>query len=225
MRAANLDKGIKAMDFQLKKTRIIILHYLLENINGLDRSQIRTLADAVLTRRDNQTILGLLKVAGKEDTKGSATTGSGGFFNTAKGYVKSVRNTVSDTVTSVTGKSSKPTREEALLREANNFATTVSDSRFLSELNAAPAHECLNDAVAEAKETAFACLRNQVESLVDGIGQQIFAIQKTDCDKQIQREVTSGEEKELGVLRSEFVHRLEDLTRDRSRSYVHSSFE
>ena len=220
MCAANLDKGIKAMDFQLKKTRIIILCYLLDNINGLDRSQIRTLADAVLIHRDNQTIFGLLKVARNEDTKGSTTTGSGGIFNPAKAPAK---NMGIDTFTP--GKSFKQTREEALLREANYFATTVSDTRFLSELNTAPVHECLRDAAAEAKKTAFACLRNQVESLVDGIGQQIFAIQKADCDKQIQREVTNGEEKELGVLRSEFVHRLEDLTRDRSRSYVHSSFE
>jgi len=105
-----------------------------------------------------------------------------------------------------------------MLREANNFATSVSDTRFLSLLNAARVHECLRDAVADAEETACACLRNQVESLVDGIGQQIFTIQKAECEKQIQREVTSGGEKELGVLRSEFVHQIEDLTRDRSRS-------
>ena len=198
------------MDFHLKKGRILVLGYLLENINGLDESQVRTLADAVLIHRDNQTVLGLLKVAGKEDDKVST---SGRIFN----YVKTKNPFTWG------GKGPKPTREEAMLREASNFASTVSDTHFLSEFNGAPAHECLRDAAADAKETAFACLRIQVESLVGGIGQQIFTIQKAECEKQIQREVTSGEEKELGVLRSEFVHRLEDLTRDRSRTYVHSS--
>ena len=200
------------MDFQFKKGRILVLYHLLENINGLDSSQVRTLADAVLIHRNNQAILGLLKVAEKDD-KGST---SGGYFNAAKERVKNSLGI---------GKGSKSTREETMWREANNFATSVSDTRFLSELNTARVHECLRGAVAEVEETAFACLRNQVDSLVDGIGQQIFTTQKAECEKQIQREVTSGEEKELGVLRSGFVHQIEDLTRDRSRSYVHISLE
>jgi hypothetical protein len=208
-RAANLEKVFTSPEFQFKKERVLILMYLLENTNGLDKNQIGHLADAVLIRRNLQTVLGLLKIAGKKD-KGST---SGGSVNSAKELRK---------ITFGTAKRSEPTREEAMWREANNFATSVSDTRFLSELNAARVHQCLRDAVAEVEETAFACLRNQVESLVDGIGQQIFTIQKAECERQIQRDVTSGEEKELGVLRSRFVHQIEDLTRDRSRSYVHS---
>lgn len=204
------------MDFRFKKERILTLSFLLENVNGLDRSQVRTLADAVLTHRNNATILGLLKVATKEE-KGST---SGGYFNF---NLQSAKERVKTTLG--IGKGSKLTREEEMWRAANNIAASVSDALFLSQFNNAPVDECLRDAVAEAKETAFACLRNQVESLVGGIGQQIFTIQKAECDKQIQRQVTSGEEKELDVLRSKFVHQIEDLTRDRSRSYVHSSFE
>ena len=212
IRAAELEKGFKAPEFQFKKGRVLILKYLLENTNGLDKNQIGHLADAVLIRRDLQSVLGLLKIAGKKD-KGST---SGGSVNSAKELRK---------VTFGTAKRSEPTREEAMWREANNFATSVSDTRFLSELNVARVHECLRDAIAEVEETAFACLRNKVESLVDGIGQQILTIQKAECEKQVQREVTSEEEKELGVLRSGFVHQIEDLTRDRSRSYVHSTPE
>ena len=173
------------------------------------------MADAVLIHRDNQTILGLLKVAGnlKED-RGST---SGGYFSSLAAAKERMKTTFG------MGKGSKPTREEAMWKEASNFATSVSDARFLAELNATRVHECLRDAVAEAEETAFACLRNQVESLVDGIGQQIINNQKAECEKQIQREVASGEEKEFEVLRSEFVQLIENLTRDRSRSYVHSS--
>ncbi|KAF8488922.1 hypothetical protein F5888DRAFT_1622603, partial [Russula emetica] len=74
----------------------------------------------------------------------------------------------------------------------------------------------------EAEETAYAYLRNLIESLVDDIGKQIFSIQKEECDRQILRDVTSGEDKELGILRSEFVHLIEDSTRERCRSYVTS---
>src|SRR5712672_536278 len=82
IRAANLEKAIKAPEFQLKKGSILVLKYLLERTNGLDRDQIRNLADAVLTstRRDLQSVFGLLKIAGKED-KGST---SGGYVNAAK---------------------------------------------------------------------------------------------------------------------------------------------
>jgi hypothetical protein len=211
LRAANLEKGIKAPEFQFKKERILILKYLLENTNGLDRDQIRNLADAVLIRRDLQSVLGLLKTAGKED-KGST---SGGYFNlsAAKERIKT---------TFGTGKGSKPTREEAMWREANNFAASVSDSRFLLQLHA---NECLHDATVEAEETAYAYLKTLIESLVDGIGRQIFLIQKEECDRQILRDVTSGEDKDLGILRSGFVHHIEDLTREHCRSYVHNSLE
>jgi hypothetical protein len=212
IRAANLEKGIKAPDFQFKKERILILKYLLENTNGLDRDQIRNLAGAVLTRRDLQSVLGILKTAGRED-KGSA---SGGYVNAAKERLK---------FTFGMTKGSKPTREEAMWREANNSAASVSDSRFLSQLHAAPVNEYLHDATVEAQETAYAYLGNLTETLVDAIGRQIFSIQKEECDKQVQRDVTSAEDKELCVLRSEFVHRIEDSTREHCRSYVHNSLE
>jgi len=211
IRAANLEKGIKAPEFQFKKERILILKYLLENTDDLDRDQIRNLADAVLIPHDFQSVLRLLKIAGKEDK------GSGGFLDTAKDRIR--------IITFGMARGSKPTREEAVWREANNFAASVSDSRFLLQLHAAPVNECLHDATVEAEETAYTYLRNRIESLVDGIGKQIFSIQKEECNKQILRDVTSGEDKELGILRSEFVHHIEDSTREHCRSYVHNSLE
>jgi len=79
--------------------------------------------------------------------------------------------------------------------------------------------------VAEVAETAYACLTTAVESLVSSTGQQILSTQKEECDKQIQREVGHAEVKELGILRSDFVRQIEDLTRQRSRSYVHHILE
>ena len=169
------------------------------------------MADTVLIRRDLQSVLGLLKITGKEDK------GSGGSVDAAKDRIK--------TITFGMAKGSKPTREEAMWREAKNAAASVPDSRFLLQLHAAPVNECLHDATVEAEETAHTYLRNQIESLVDGIGKQIFSIQKDECDRQIQRDVTSGEDKELGILRSEFVHHIEDSTREHCRSYVHNSLE
>jgi hypothetical protein len=214
IRAANLEKGIKASEFQLKKERILILKYLLEKVDGLDRDQVRNLADAVLTRRDLQSVLGILKISGKED-KGSTST-SGGYVNAAKERIK---------ITFGMAKGSKQTREEAMWREANKAAASVSDSRFLLQLQAAPVNEYLRDATVEAEETAYAYLKDRTESLVDGIGKQIFSIQKEECDRQILRDVTSGEDKELGNLRSEFVRLIEDSTREHCRSYVHNSLE
>lgn len=171
------------------------------------------MADAVLIRRDLQSVLGLLKTAGKED-KGS----TGGYVNAAKERLNGLK------ITFGMSKSSKP-KEEAMWRDANNFAASVPDSRFLSQLHATPVDECLHDAIIEAEETAYGYLRDLVESLVDSIGRQILSIQKEECDRQTLRDVTTGEDKELGILRSEFVHRIEDLTREHCRSYVHNILE
>ena len=220
IRAVNLGKGIRAPDFQFKKERILILHYLLMNINGLDRDQIKSLADAVLIRRDMRTVLDLLKAFVKGDKSGA----SGGLLSSAKELFKNSLwmgdegGSSSRRIVSWGSKSTKLTKEETLWRGANNFASSVSDSDFLMQLKTAVLDETLRDASAEAEETACAYLTTVVDNLVSGIGQQILSTQKGECDKQIQREVGSAEEKELGVLRSDFVHQIEDSTRQRSRS-------
>jgi hypothetical protein len=214
IRAANLGNGIKGTEFQYKKERILILRYLLENINGLDRGQMKSLADAVLTRRDEQAVLGLLKVARKED-KGSI---GGGYINAAKDAANGAKGHVKSALG--ISKSSKLTREEALWRDANNFALSVSDSHFLLELSTAPVDEYLHGATADTEETAYACLRELIEFLVDGTGQKILLIQKAEWVKHIEREIVREQDKKLGDLRSDFVRQVEDLSRERSRSYV-----
>ena len=168
------------------------------------------MAEAVLIRRDTQVIYDLLKVARKKD-KDNTTSWS--IVNLAREGVKSI---------SRMSKGSNPTKEEEMWRDANNFASSVSDSRFLVQFKVTPVDECLRDAINEAEETAYNYLRRLIESLVDAIGRNISTIQEAECDKQIQRVVSSDEDKELEILRSEFVHHIEDLTRERSRSYVHT---
>ena len=228
VRAANLGKGIRASEFQSKKERILILHYLLMKISGLERDQIESLADAVLNRWDKRVILDLLKTSVKGDKSGA----SGGFLNSAKEILK-ISFGMGDegssgsrlTVPWGGNKSTKLTKEDTLWNEAKNFSLSISDSDFLTQLKTADLDECLRDATAEAEETAYACLATGVESLVSGIGHQILSTQKGEFDKQIQREVGSVEERELGILRSDFVHQIEDSTRQRSQSYVHHILE
>jgi hypothetical protein len=200
IRAANLDKGIKGTNFQSKKERMLILHYLLENYKGLDTGQTRSLGDAVLHCQDKQKTLELLKGFAKEERSDWGPVSWRG---------KKVL-----------------TKEEAMWRSGNNYATSISDSRFLAYLKTVPDGDFLHDAAVECEETAYECLTTQLDSLVSGIGQQILSIQKDGCDTQVQREVKSEEEKELKVSRAEFVQQMEDLCRERSRSYVaYSSWE
>jgi hypothetical protein len=95
-----------------------------------------------------------------------------------------------------------------------------SHHRYLIHASSHTQH--LRDATVEAEKNAYARLRELID-IVDGIGKEILLIQKAECDKHIQREMASGEEKELGVLRSDFVHQVEDSSRKRSRSYVSHS--
>ena len=192
MRSADLGRGIRAPEFQFKKERILILHYILERTKGLSGSQIRSLADAVLDNRDKQTTLTLLKDMDKSI--------SGFFFSWVP--------------------RSRLSKEEAMWRAASNYASQISDSRFLSDFKANVVSNCLVDAAVEAEGTAYTCLAKQIKSLVSGIHQQIFSSQKEECNKQAKREVKSEEDKELAVLRSGFVHQIEESSRERSRSCV-----
>ena len=105
-------------------------------------------------------------------------------------------------------------------KDANQFALSVSDSRFLSDLKTPAIPECLRGAAVEAENLAYTCLTTQIESLVTGITGQVLSMQKSECEKQIQREVRSSQERELRKLRSEFVRQIEASSRGRSRSYV-----
>ncbi|KAH8980307.1 hypothetical protein EDB92DRAFT_1937150 [Lactarius akahatsu] len=192
-RSADSINSGEATDFQFKKERLLILYYLLENYEGLSASQTRSLGDAVLVGRDKQKTLGILKTFAKGE--------KGGWFSVPWG-----------------NKKSPLSKEEAMWRSANNYATTISDSRFLAHIKTIPVNDFLHDAAVECEETAYDCLATQLDSLVSGISQQILSTQKDECDRQVQREVKSDEEKELKISRAEFVRQIEDLCRERSRS-------
>ena len=110
--------------------------------------------------------------------------------------------------------------EETMWGDAHSYATSMSDLRFLSLIMTIPADKFLHNAAVECEKTAYGCLTTQLDSLATGISQQILLIQKEECNKQVQREVMNEEEKELKVSRIEFVRMIEDLCRNRSRSYV-----
>ena len=190
IRAANLDKGIKGADFKSKKEQMLILHYLLENHEGLDTDQTRSLRDAICLGRDKQKALQLLKCFAKEEDNNRLLA------------------------------KAKISKEEAMWRNALNYASSISDVRFLSHVKTILSPNVLHDAAVECEETAYDCLKIQLDSLASGISQQILSTQKEELDKQVQREVKSEEEKELKVSRAEFVLRVEDLSRERSKSWV-----
>lgn len=115
--------------------------------------------------------------------------------------------------------------EEAMCRDAHSYAASISDLPFLSYVKTVSDTNLLHDAALECAETAYDCLRAQLESLVHGITVQIVSIQKEECDKQAQREAKNQEEKEkeLKDSRATFVGEIEDLCRERSKSYVTDS--
>jgi hypothetical protein len=209
IRDAKLENGIQASEFQFKKERILILHHLLTNTNGLDRDQVRALVDAVLIRRDKHTIMQLLKVAARDDKSGASG------FNPAAAARERIMISIGRHGIS---------KEEALWREAHNFASLVPDYDFLKQLKTAPLDECLRDAAVDAERAAYAFLTTQVESLVAGFRQHVSSMQR-ECDKNIRREISSEEEQELRSRRADFVSKIEDLTRQRSKSYVLYSLE
>ncbi|KAF8270133.1 hypothetical protein EI94DRAFT_1572289 [Lactarius quietus] len=185
LRAANLDKGIKSTDFQMKKKRVLILHYLFEKYPDLDPKQTQALGDAVLVAGDKQKTLRLLS--------SFSEGGKGGWLPTWG-----------------RGKQAELSREEEAWESANNHATSFSDLKFLSFAKTIADGNFLHAAAVECEETAYDCLTIQLDSLVSGVCQQILSIQKEECDKQVQREVKTEGEKELKVSRMKFMQRIED---------------
>ena len=194
--AANIKKGIKGASFQSKKERALILYYLLDKYRGLKENQIRSLADAILVNRDKQKALDLLKSFAREEKP---------WYSVSWGIGNS-RSTVS--------------KEETMWRNAHNYTSTISDSRFLSHVKTTRIGDSKlsNDIGVECEEAAYECLNTQLDSLAPGISQQILSTQKEELDRQVEREVKSEEEKELKASRAEFVRRVEDLCRERSKS-------
>ena len=110
--------------------------------------------------------------------------------------------------------------DKAMWEEAQSYAASISDLRFLSFVKTIPAIDCLHDAAVKCKETAYDCLTTQLDSLVHETSAQIVLIQKEECEKQAQREIEIEEEKELTICRAKLVRQIEDLSGERSRSYV-----
>ncbi|KAF8270139.1 hypothetical protein EI94DRAFT_1572222, partial [Lactarius quietus] len=187
--AANLSKGIKGTSFQSIKERALILYFLLDRNKGLKEDQIRSLTDAILGNKDKQKVLDLLKTFAKEEKR---------WYSVGWGVASS---------------KSQLSNEETMWRHANNYTTTVSDSRFLSNVKNLPVgnSKLTHNIAVDCEKAAYDCLNTQLDSLVSGISQQILSIQKDGRDTQIQRKVKSEEEKELKVSRAEFVQQIEDF--------------
>ena len=190
MSPENIDNGMKGTDFHFKKKRLLILLYILKSYPNLTTRQTRSLRDAVLDNKDNQNALNLLKSFSKGE----------------KAKWNLVFRRRSDA------------KEEAMWKSANDYATSVSSSRFLSYVLTFPATNYLHDAAVKSEEAAYTCLRTYLDSQVTAISQKILSFQIEESNKQIRLEVENEMQEELKDSRIEFVRKVEDLSRERSRS-------
>ena len=193
MSSEHIDNGIKGTDFYFKKERLLILLYLLKNYPNLSTRQTGSLRDAVLDSKDNQNALKLLK----SFSKGEKT----------KWYKVLWR-----------GRDVVLSKEEAMWKNANDYASSLSYSSFLSYVMTFPAANHLHNAAVKSEEAAYTCLKAHLESQVTAISQKILSIQKEESNKQVRVEVENEEQEELKASRIEFVRKVEDLCRERSRS-------
>ena len=193
MSPENIDNGITGTDFHFKKERLLILLYLLKNYPNLTIGQTRSLRDAVLDNKDIKNALKLLKSFSNEDKP--------------KWYTVLWR-----------GRDVVLTKEEAMWKRANDYASALSYSRFLSYVMTFPATSHLHDAAVKSEKAAYACLRTHLNSQVPAISQKILSIQKEESNKKVRCEVENEGQEELKASRITFVRKVEDLCRERSRS-------
>ena len=192
MSDANFDSGVKGPDFHFRKERLMMLLHLLKSYPKLNSQQTLSLRDAVLNNKDNQKALKLLRSFANWKISWRAV-----FWK---------------------GKEAVLPNEEAIWREASNYASSLTDSRFLSYVKTFPDANYLHNAAVKCEEAAYTCLRAQLDSLVTKISQKILLIQEEECNKQVTLEVKNDEEKELKVSRVKFIQKVEDLCRERPNS-------
>ena len=193
---ADLGGCLKASEFQFKKKRMIFFRLLnsdSQDANSLIVELTRSVADAVLSQHDEKSTSAILETFGKGD----------------KGNLSRLRR-----LFRFSGD------EEGLWESAGRHALSVSDSRFLSELKTIPADDYLQETAIDVEDTAYTFLTEQVDTLVPRISMQILLIQKSECDKQVQREVDAEKARAAQVLWSDFVHSIKDVSSQRSTAYV-----
>ena len=191
MSPENIDNGIKGTDFHFIKERLLILLYLLKNYPNLTVQQTSSLRVAVLDNKGINNALKLLK----------------SFSNEEKWYKVLWR-----------GRDVVLTKEEAMWKGANDYASALSYSRFLSYVMTIPATSHLHDAAVKSERAAYACLRSHLEYQVATISHKMLSIQKENHNEKVRCEVEKEEQEELKASRLEFVRKVEDLCRERYRS-------
>jgi hypothetical protein len=189
---ANMENGIKGPEFYSKKERLLILLHLLEKYPNLNRKQTVALRDAVLNSKDNQQAMKLLKSWEKGKTSWIPVWWRG-------------------------EKIVLP-NEAAMWREANEYATSLSDSSFLTYLQTFPAADFFHDAAIDCEKAAYTCLKRSSIPWYLKLVRRSFQSRKKRGIQQVTCEVKKDEEKELKASRIEFVRKIEELGRERSKS-------
>ena len=190
MSPENIDNGIKGTDFHLQKEHLLILLFLLEQYPNLTKRQTISLRVAVLDDKDSKSVLKLLKsFSNKEKTRWYHVIWK--------------------------GRDVKLTKEEAIWKDANEYASSLSYSRFLSYLVTFPPTNYFHDDAVKSERAAYACLRTHLDYQVATITHKILSIQKKDHNEKVRYEVEKEEQEELKASRIEFVRKVEDLCRER----------
>lgn len=191
--AANLDSGIvEGINFRFRKERLLIFVHLLQNCGDLNEVQTRSLRDAFLDK-DEQRVLKLLK----SFVKGKYGKWFSVFWN---------------------GREAVLTKEDKILRDANNDAMSTSDSNFLSYVMTVPPTSFLYDEAVECEKAAYTSLKTLLDSLVSEISRKVLLIQEKYASDQMKREVKLVKNEEKKVSREEFSRNIEGLSREQSKS-------
>ncbi|KAH9029436.1 hypothetical protein EDB85DRAFT_2251894, partial [Lactarius pseudohatsudake] len=180
-RGADLEKCLKASEFQFKKKRMTFLQLLnsaSQDAKGPSPDPIcRSVADAVLSQQDEKSISEILENFRKDDK---------GIVSRIPGLFRS-------------------SREEGLWESAKKRAKSIPDSQFVLELNTIPFDHYLHDAAIDVVETAYDFLKKQVDTTVPVISREVLSTQKQELEKQIERKVKIEEAGEVQILWSNFV--------------------
>jgi hypothetical protein len=205
---SDLAKCLKVPEFQFKKKRMMFVQLLdadykkaeesqdakdSQDANGLSTDLTRSVADTVMRKQDEKSIVTYLETFKKVDK---------GIISRVLGFFRS------------------SSEKEELWQSARDRTRTILDSQFLSELKDIPVEHYLHAAAIDVEEMAYDLLKKKVETAVSVISRQILSMRKTEREEQVKLEVEIDEDQEVQIEWSNFVHQVKEISTQRSKSYV-----
>ncbi|TFY80219.1 hypothetical protein EWM64_g3793 [Hericium alpestre] len=193
---AKLDH-VSSDSFRKLKTLFIIAQVFLQHNRDLDDSSKQRLTKKILEAQTIKHAQEIIDSHARRCQLAASAERRSSILGSAAKTVKSAVVSFTGWPTSTTN--SSPSKESTITKEAS-VLEAINDAQFISDMKNFDAS--LGEAMAEITQIAQDTLRKMIDSLVNKVSHQAYAIQKNDFSNRLEMELRSRGDQEKQGLRS-----------------------